>query len=99
MGFIPECLLMMMMMMVMIYFLTSFDRGHIHDESWDWVGRHLGTAVNRTEGRQKKPGELTLSHSSALSKGVQELLPHGQKTGTRSMQPVRSVPLGGPVVS
>ena len=24
---------------------------------------------------------------------------HGHKTGTRSMQPVRSVPLGGPVVS
>ena len=24
---------------------------------------------------------------------------HGHQTGTRSMQPVRSVPLGGPVVS
>ena len=31
--------------------------------------------------------------------GVTSHTSHGHKTGTRSMQPVRSVPLGGPVVS
>ena len=31
--------------------------------------------------------------------GITSHTSHGHKTGTRSMQPVRSVPLGGPVVS
>ena len=31
--------------------------------------------------------------------GITSHTSHGHQTGTRSMQPVRSVPLGGPVVS
>ena len=47
--------------------------------------------------RQKTPAPLMdiINRRS----GITSHTSHGHKTGTRSMQPVRSVPLGGPVVS
>ena len=40
---------------LIIYLLTSFDGGYIHQESWSWVGYVDGTA----EGRQSREPRKT----------------------------------------